>query len=331
MRTVLKIWISFAQIPKFERAISPNSSVMLNGLGGAWLTLYEHTNDLGELNAAIRVFEQAIQFATDSSNRALCMADLGTALSRRYERTKRKADLDAAIADFQQATKMLPADSLMQYTPLSNLARSLHQRFADSYNLTDLEAAVSALRKCWSILHGRFAALPVLYQLGQQRQESVIAADLVVAYLEMAKVRSHPEIGRLVKTLHDVDNRDESKSSLLAQLGELVSLSMTNASMKKWEKQQRNLRLLPVSPRVLEIVEGHKSRLLTQLVGRGSLPPPANLSSDKAAQERLLLSELTRLDTEELVRHDNLYALQEENAHLPATSSSATSEDAART
>jgi hypothetical protein len=35
-----------------------------------------------------------------------------------------------------------------------------------------------------------------------------------------------------------------------------------------------------------------------------------------AAREQQLLTELTRLDTEELVRHDNLYALQEENAHL---------------
>lgn len=304
------------QIPKFEQAISPNSPVMLNSLGGAWLTLYEHTSDLGELNAAIRAFEQAIQFATDSSNRALCMADLGTALSRRYERTERKADLDAAIADFQQATQMFPADSLMQYTSLSNLARSLHQRFANGYNLTDLEAAISALEKCWFILHGRFAALPVIYQLGQQRQESVIAADLVVAYLEVAKVRSHPEIGRLVKTLHDVDSRDGSKSSLLTQLAELVSLSITNASTKKWEKQQQHSRPYPVPHRVLEIAEGSKSRLLTQLIGRGPLLPPPGLSSDKAAQERQLLSELTRLDTEELVRHDNLYALQEENAHL---------------
>ncbi|PWT91255.1 MAG: hypothetical protein C5B54_05630 [Acidobacteria bacterium] len=310
--------IQTANFKQAMKTVSPIPPMMLNTLGGALLALYEHRhdlNDLGELNAAIHAFEQAIESTTDSSNRSQWLNNLGTALMTRYGRTRSKTDLDAAIITFQQATQVLSADSPWQYTPLGNLGRSLHQRFAHAYSLADLDAAISALEKCWSILHLRFAAIPVIYQLGQQRQESVIAADLVTSYLEMAKVRSHPEIGRLVKTLHDVDSKDESKSSLLTQLAELVSLSMTNASMKKWEKQQQHSRPYPVPHRVLEIAEGSKSRLLTQLIGRGSLLLPPGLSSDIAVREQQLLTKLTEIDTEELVSHDQLYSMQAENAH----------------
>jgi len=310
--------IQIATFKQVMRTVSPIPPMVLNTLGSALLVLYEHKhdlNDLDELDTAIRAFEQAIQSTTDSSNRSLWLNNLGNALITRYERTRSKIDLDVAIINFQQATQALSADSPWQYTPLSNLGRSLHQRFAHAYSLADLDASISALEKCWSILHLRFAAIPVIYQLGQQRQESVIAADLITAYLEMAKVRSHPKIGRLVKTLHDVDSRDESKSSLLTLLREWVALSMINASMKKWEKQQQHSRPYPVPHRVLEIAEGSKSRLLTQLIGRSSLLLPPGLSSDIAVRERQLLTKLTELDTEELVSHDQLYSIQKENAH----------------
>jgi tetratricopeptide (TPR) repeat protein len=307
------------QISKLEQAMktaSSSSPIMLNSLGGAWLTLYERTDDLSELNTAIHAFEQAIHFATDSFNRSMCLDNLGTALIKRYEYTKRyehtknKADLDAAIINFQQAAQALPTDSLMQYTPLSNLACSLHQRFADVYNLTDLEAAISALERCWSILHGRFAAMPVIYQLGQQRQESVIAADLVTAYLTQAKIRAFPVSGRLLQTLDDVNGN----KSLLVQTIATFALSLNNIYQAR--REQQHPRLLPVPPRVLEIIEGHKSRFLTQLVGRGPLLLPPGVSSEMAAREQQLLTELTTLDTEELISHDNLYSTQEGNAYL---------------
>ena len=68
--------------------------------------------------------------------------------------------------------------------------------------------------------------------------------------------------------------------------------------------------------RALEIAEGSKSRLLTQLVGRGPLPLPSGLSQEIAAREQQLLADLTALDTQELAIHEHLAPTQEETGHL---------------
>ena len=298
------------QIANFKQAMKTVSSVpptMLNTLGDALLALYEHRydpNDLGELNAAIRAFEQAIQSTTDSSNRSLWLGNLGNALITRYERTRSKTDLDAAIVNFQQATQALSADSPWQDALLSNLGRSLHRRFAHAHSLADLDAAISAWEKCWSILHLRFAAIPVIYQLGQQRKESVIAANLVTAYIEQVKLRSSPVMARIMKTL-------ENSKSLPTQIIALFTFALIK---KRWERQIS--RPLSIPHRILEVAEGNKSRLLTQLIGRSPLPPLPGLSAEIARREQDLLTELTRMDTEELINHDALYKMAEENTHL---------------
>src|SRR5207249_10867038 len=107
--------------------------------------------------------------------------------------------------------------------------------------------------------------------------------------------------------------------SLLTQAIATFALLLIKPYQERWGERNSRLLgvpiLLPVPPRVLEITEGSKSRLLTQLISRGSLPLPPGLSSDIAAREQQLLTELSRLDTEELVSHDNLYPTQEENPH----------------
>ena len=62
----------------------------------------------------------------------------------------------------------------------------------------------------------------------------------------------------------------------------------------------------------VEIAEGSKSRLLTQLVGRGPLPLPSGLSQEIAAQEQQLLADLTAIDTQELAIHDHFTLTQQD-------------------
>ena len=63
--------------------------------------------------------------------------------------------------------------------------------------------------------------------------------------------------------------------------------------------------------RALQATEGSKSRLLTELVGRGDLPAPSAVTQP-ATRERELLAELTNLDTVELAAHGRPATPQEE-------------------
>ena len=68
--------------------------------------------------------------------------------------------------------------------------------------------------------------------------------------------------------------------------------------------------------RALEVAEGSKSRLLTQLVSRGPLPLPSGLSPTVAAREQQLLAHLIDLDTQALITDDHLSTTREEVGRL---------------
>jgi CHAT domain/Tetratricopeptide repeat len=293
-------------------ADSPEKPTYLSNLGNGLLDRYTCTGNLADLEAAIANYQQAaLTASTDSPEKPTYLSNLGIGLSYRYTRTGNLADLDAAIANFQQAVEATPPNSLswtmylnnlavglsdryarignladletaisssqqvVQATPsgspnrpmyLKNLGNGLRARYTRTGNLADLEAAITAWEKSWSISHAGFTALPVAYQLGQQRQGAVVAADLITAYLEQA--------------------------------------------------EQRPPRTPSAYHRALEVVEGSKSRLLTQLVGRGPLSLPPGLLPEVAVREQQLLAKLTTLDAQELTIDDHLVPIPGEASHL---------------
>ena len=246
---------------------SPDWPRYLNNLGAGLSDRYARSGELADLEAAISVSQQAVHASpADSPIRPALLNNLGAGLRDRYARTEELADLEAAISAFQQTVQATPPDSPDRPGRLNNLGVGLRDRYTRTGELTDLEAAITAWERGWSIPYPHFAALPVTYQLGQQRQGAGIAVRLVTAYLERAR---------------------------------------------------QHLPRAPSMPhRALEIAEGSKSRLLTQLVGRGPLPRPLGLSQEIAAREQQLLAELTALDTQELTIHDHFSLAQEETGHL---------------
>src|SRR5260370_9861141 len=68
--------------------------------------------------------------------------------------------------------------------------------------------------------------------------------------------------------------------------------------------------------RALEVVEGSKSRLLTQLVSRGEFPAPATISQSTIIRERELVTRLSALDTMELTTHDHPAIGQEDASRV---------------
>jgi len=262
-----------AAITAYQQAVqatqlnSTDRPGLLHNLGNGLHNRYARTGDLADLEAAITACQQAVQAAPlDSLDRPTLLNTLGTGLHDRYARSSDLTDLEAAINAYQQTVQAAPLDSPDRPTWLDNLGIGLHDRYAHTRNLADLEAAILAWERSWSIPYAHFQALPVTYQLGQQRRGAGVVAHLVTAYLEQAK--------------------------------------------------QRHPRSLSVPRRALEIAEGSKSRLLTQLVGRGSLPLPVRLSPEITTREQLLLAELTTLDTLELAIHDHFASTQKETSQL---------------
>ncbi|MFL5659578.1 MAG: CHAT domain-containing protein [Ktedonobacteraceae bacterium] len=248
-------------------ADSPEKPMYLSNLGNGLFDRYTCTGNLADLDAAIANFQQAVE-ATPSNSLSWTMYlnNLAVGLSDRYARIGNLADLETAISSSQQVVQATPSGSPNRPMYLKNLGNGLRARYTRTGNLADLDAAITAWEKSWSISHAGFAALPVAYQLGQQRQGAVVAAKLITAYLEQAG--------------------------------------------------QRPPRAPSAYHRALEVVEGSKSRLLTQLVGRGPLPLPPGLLPEVAVREQQLLAKLTTLDAQELTIDDHLVPIPGEASHL---------------
>ncbi len=246
---------------------SPDRPCYLNNLGNGLRDRYARTGVLDDMERAITVFQQAVDATpANSPNLPKYLNNLGNGLRDRYEHTGVLDDLEQAIAFSQQAVDATPPNSPYLTSRLNNLGIELNYRYGHTGALVDLEMVITTWEVNWSLLHLRFVALPIAYQLGQQRQGVRIAVYLVRAHLERS-ARHHP-----------------------------------NAQIDRC--------------RALEVAEGDKSRLLTQLVGRGPLPLPTELSPEVAARERQLLSDLTALDTLELATHNRPATVQEEAGSL---------------
>ena len=268
----------FQQAVQLTPSDSPDQSLQLSSLGVGLRDHYSLTGNQADLEEAITALQQAVQVApSDSPERPELLSNLGTGILDRYKHTGNQADLEEAITALQQAVQVAPSDSPERSGLLSNLGLVLVEHYHSTLDMVSLEGTISALEESWSIQHLHFAALPVTYQLGQQHLGSGVAANLVTAYLSKA----------------------EANQRLILKRG-----------------KQHHSRLLSVPPRALEIAEGSKSRLLTQLVGRGPLPLPPGLSPDIATREQRLLAELTTLDTQELATHDHPVLPQKETGGI---------------
>jgi tetratricopeptide (TPR) repeat protein len=260
-------------ITTFQQAVeatppgSPERSMYLSNLGNGLLNRYENTRALDDLERAITAHQQALSATPPNSpHHSGFLTNLSNGFLDRYRQTGALDDLERAIAIYQQVVVNTPPNSPNHSMDLSNLALGLNDRYLRTGSLADLEKIITDGEENWSSLQLRFVALPIDYQLGQQRQGVQIADSLIRAHLERS-VRFRPDsrIGRC---------------------------------------------------RALEVAEGSKSRLLTQLVGRGPLPLPPGLSSEVAAREQHLLSDLTTLDTLELISHDQPTPVQQEGGSL---------------
>jgi tetratricopeptide (TPR) repeat protein len=236
---------------------------------------------------------------------------VGVELLDRYKHTGGVADLQAAITAFQQAIQSAHIDSPERPLLLGNLGNGLRDRYERTRNRADLEEAISISQQA---VQSAPSDLPEQSEL--LRNLGLMLVERFHSTKDLASLEatiSAWEQSRSIRHLHF------AALPVAYQLGQQhweaeVAADLVTAYLE--QARRYHSRTPSAYRRALEVAEGSKSRLLTQLVGRGLLPPPTGLPPDIAAREHRLLAELTTLDTQELATHDHRVLTPQETGNI---------------
>ena len=108
------------------------------------LALFEHTGQLGDVDAAVDAGRQALRHGGDTPERFTLLIALGSALQARAVRTRSADDLDDAIALLEQASQSIPDGHPATVTCLSELGAAHTSRFQHTDDLVDLDRGITA-------------------------------------------------------------------------------------------------------------------------------------------------------------------------------------------
>jgi hypothetical protein len=292
---------------------SPARGMRLNNLGVALLAHYWRLKERGDLEQAMVDLEQAMEACEkavsttpeDFPDFPIVVYSLAQVLQERYARKRDSADLDKTIQRLEVAKARTLPGSPNWSAILNELGLAFRERYEHTENLADLEQAIAAHEQTIT------TASP---QLPDYLNNLRIA---LLTYYEHTANLAHLE--RAIAS--------EERAWALLQTA-LVSSPVADklGQQRKWTSFYGGfvsdyLQLVTADPltapasrrRALEIAEGSKSRLLTELAGRGDLPAPPALA-EQATHEKALLAELTKLDAAALASYGRLTASETEGS-----------------
>lgn len=300
-RKPLDLYESIEALKKAVPTMSADTSdwpTLLNTLGDALYERYLLDGKREDIEAGKDYFRQANEATPpDSPNLPMFLNDQGKWLSAAGSGDL--TVLDTAIRVFRSAIQAVPEDAQHQSGYLyNNIAHALHDRYlltSNAYNLKEaIEFYKRAIQETANDSHDMTILLKnwgeALYTRYLRRRR---LADLQAAISAWEKSLQLSYTRFIALTVNYQVGQQWQGKRLVARL---ITAYLEQAGRKF-------VYFLPALRRSLEIAEGSKSRLLTQLVGRGSLPLPAHLSPEVADQEQELLSELTIMDTQELASY----------------------------
>lgn len=120
---------------------------ILNKYGCSLLLLFNHSQEIGVLDEAIDILQQAINVAgSDNAVKAKAMNNLGDALNRKWIIGDAKEDLDASISSLQSAVQYCDSPSPSRFEYLKDLVESLNLRYEEYGSMSDLEDAIEHQR-----------------------------------------------------------------------------------------------------------------------------------------------------------------------------------------
>ncbi|MFD5914132.1 CHAT domain-containing protein [Streptomyces massasporeus] len=148
LRTAAALWEGAAQTLPAE---DPDRAEHLNRSAVALEILYEHTEVLADLDAAVVALGTTVDTTPPGHHdRPKRQARLGQALLTRFSRTGERGSLDAAVDACRAASEAVPQAGPDRSGLLSTLAVALQTRFDVTEDPDDLDAAIGSLRSALS-------------------------------------------------------------------------------------------------------------------------------------------------------------------------------------
>jgi tetratricopeptide (TPR) repeat protein len=300
-RKLVDLQASIEALEKAAQTMPANHSdwpILLNTLGNALYERYLWSGKPEDVKAGESYFRQANEATPPGSpNRPLLLNDQGKWLS--VAGSEDLAVVDTSIKVFRLAIQNVPEDARHRSGYLyNNIGHAFYNRYHLTLKVSDLREAIVAYTQAVQItspdLHAMSTLLTnmgeALYALYVRRHR---LADLQASIAAWEKSWQLSYTRFVALTVNYQVGQQQQGKKLVAQL---ITAYLEQAGRKF-------AYFLPALRRSLELAEGSKSRLLTQLVGRGPLPLPAHLSLEVADQEQELLNELTIMDTQELASY----------------------------
>ena len=124
---------------------NPKHAMCLNNLGAALHGRFKKTGSIEDLNHAINIGEQAIEYMPiDDPNCVATLTNLGNALLSRFERRGLGEDIDRVIMMMKKAMESMPIDPLNHANMLGTMGSALQRRFERTGSIEDLNHAIKA-------------------------------------------------------------------------------------------------------------------------------------------------------------------------------------------
>jgi TPR repeat protein len=292
----------YNQALSLEPLDSHTRNYLLTNLGVALYTQYILTGKLTDLEQAIQLWQRVVdEVPTSEPMRVVYVANLAMGLDTLYELTGELDNLDRALLLYNQAINVTSLNSPDRTRYLNNLGSGWRSRYSHTGDLVDLEQAINnfqqAVDEALPNLSDRTAYLSNLeavlftYYLHTQKREYL---DRAISVLEQAWSSLHTTFITL-PVFYKIGQQKQwfrFYVNLISDYLRLATIDRTKAVVCR--------------RRALEVAESAKSRLLTQLVGRGALSSPNDIRPEIIAREKTLLTELTSLDNAELTSYGHM-------------------------
>jgi tetratricopeptide (TPR) repeat protein len=318
---------------------SPSWASLTTALATALQDRHARTGETSDLNEAVDLIRAvALRTPPDSPASAGALANLGAILTRRFSAGRDSSDLDEAVGTLQEALALLAADSPHRGGFSTSLAQALLERFRLTSAPADLADGLEASRAAVAsvpaesplapdFLANLGVALVTSFHASGEHADLEGAIDAYSATLERMQPESPAYFGvayNLGSALHaragvtgspeDLDaaiatwdgawrsaEGPRALSPVAYQLARLHETGLLAERLVSSYFERAGVGRRPdVARRALEVAEGAKSRILTELLGRSELPRPDGLGPEEEARERALLARLSDLDSREL-------------------------------
>ena len=273
---------------------------ILNSLALALQDFAQATHDWQATDRAVETLKKALNATPPKAvHRPLYLNNLATLFSERHAMLRDRTDLEQSVALAEEAVALTAPDSTKGPMFRLNLAENLHSRYLMTKDVDLLRKAISV---CDEAAKHTAPDLPLLPRLlGARGRLQMEQYALTNSEEDLRKAIELYEnalalIGKSFMLSPPIYQLGSPQSDLLAvHAGAMLALLKAAIA---WPSEAAKWTM-----KAMAVVEATKSRLLTTLLRRRSIPIPSTIPDALVQRERALVEELALLETQALARH----------------------------